>query len=431
MLLGTSVHEIAGPLRDAAAAYDNLRARPCDQTLEGDGLAAHVYCSASPFTLNGTLTLDAHNDPNAIWIFQLSGGLTTAPASAVRVINGGWEGNVFWQVNGQAVLGKGTALVGNALLSKGITFNTGATLSGRALVLDGAATLTGNSISLCCKPIEVMNPTNRSATANATFSETFTQTGGVAPITFTLASGTLPDGVQLAANGTLSGTPAKIGSYPITVRVTDATHCTGTSATYVIDVGCAPINIALPTKNHGVVGEQFDAMFTQTGAVIPYLFTASNLPNGLTLESDGLLHGVPKQGGVFPITVAVTGADSCSVVSPVIYVLTIDCQTITVLLPSNTCGTAGVMFSRQFGQSGAIGTATYAQWHTAQRIEAIRARPSRRDYKPGRLLSDHRNRRRRRLLYQHQPAIRGLHPMSDDQCNRPDHEQRKCRNALL
>src|SRR5438270_6039314 len=143
VLLGTTLHDIADPLRDAAAAYEDLRTRPCEQTLQGDGLAPHVYCAATPFTLQGTLTLDAHNDPNAFWIFQLGAGLTTAPGAAVRVINGGWEGNVFWQVNGQAAIGEGTAFIGNILASKGIAFGTGATLSGRALVLDGGVTLSG------------------------------------------------------------------------------------------------------------------------------------------------------------------------------------------------------------------------------------------------------------------------------------------------
>ena len=46
---------------------------------------------------------------------------------------------------------------------------------------------------------------------------------GDAPISFT-ETGTLPSGVTLATNGTLSGTPASgtAGSYPITITATDA-----------------------------------------------------------------------------------------------------------------------------------------------------------------------------------------------------------------
>jgi len=359
VLLGTALHDIDDPLRDATAAYDDLRTRTCDQTLKGDGLAPHVYCSSTPFTLQGTLTLDAQNDPNAVWIFQMRAGFTAAPASAVRVINGGWEGNVFWQVNGQAALGEGTAFIGNVIASKGIAFGAGASLSGRALVLGGTATLSGNSISLCCKQIEVFNPANTAATAGSAFREVFTQKRAAPPATFSLGSGTLPDGIRLAADGTLSGSTTQLGKFPITVRVTDAAHCTGTSATYVLTVGCAPITITNPAIDRGVAGVQFSQTFMQTGAVRPFTFTASHLPAGLKLEEDGTLHGEPTQTGVFPITVAVTGANNCSFVSPIIYTLTIDCQPITVIVPTNTTGTAGVGFSAQFGQLGAIGTPTY------------------------------------------------------------------------
>jgi len=360
VLLGAPLHDIHDPLRDAAAAYEDLQTRTCDGSLQGHFLAPHVYCSTSPFTLEGTLTLDAHNDPNAVWIFQMCAGFTAAPGSAVRVINGGWEGNVFWQVNGQAVIGEGVAFSGNILASKGITFNTGASLSGRALVVDGAATLSGNNVSLCCQQIVVFNPVTTSATVNVEFRETFTSS--VKPVTFSLESGTLPVGFELAANGTLSGKTSQLGMFPISVRATDAAHCTGTSATYVLTVSpvCAPITITNPVNDRGVAGVYFKAVFKQSRAVESVFFTASNLPPGLTMEKDGTLHGVPTQTGVFAIVVAVTGADGCSFVSPVIYKLTIDCQTITVIPPTNTSGTAGVMFSEQFGQNGAIGTATYS-----------------------------------------------------------------------
>jgi hypothetical protein len=362
VLLGTTLHGITDPLRDAAAAYEDLRTRPCDQALQGDGLAPHVYCSASPFTLQGTLTLDAHGDPNAFWIFQLGSGLTTAAGSAVRVINGGWEGNVFWQVNGQVVLGDGTAFIGNVVASKGITFGAGATLSGRALVLDGTATLSGNSISLCCKAIEVINPANSTVAANAAFSETFTQKGSAAPFTFALGSGTLPNGFSLAATGTLSGTTTQVGTFPITVRVTDATKCTGTSATYVltVTVNCAPITITNPAIDHGIAGVPFSQTFTQIGAVEPAVFTpVSTLPSWLTLDSDGTLHDVPAQIGTLRISVKVTGANGCFLIDPTDYVLTIDCQKIAVTNPAIKSGTAGVFFSAQFTQTGAIGTATF------------------------------------------------------------------------
>jgi hypothetical protein len=366
VLLGTTIRngEIAAPLLDSETAYEDLRLRPCAQQLEGDGLAPGVYCRSLPYTLQGTLTLDAKGDPNAFWIFQLRTGLSTAPASAVRVINGGWEGNVFWQVEGQAALGEGTAFIGNILSSKSIILGAGATLSGRALALDGAVTLSANAVSICCKPITVSNPAVTAAAVLSPFNVTFTQSGGAAPVVFTMGSGTLPAGLNLAENGTLSGATAQRGTFPITVRATDATHCTGMSAVYVLTVACAPIVITNPANDRGTAGVPFSETFTQTGAAVnatvDAIFTTdrSKLPAGLALASNGTLAGTPTQRGTFPISVRVTGANGCYEDST-IYRLVIDCPIITVTNPTNASGTAGVPFCERFTQTGAAGTATF------------------------------------------------------------------------
>ena len=62
--------------------------------------------------LTGTLTLDAQGDPNAVFVFQIGSTLTTASNSSVRVINGGQNCNVFWQIGSSATLGTGTTFAG-------------------------------------------------------------------------------------------------------------------------------------------------------------------------------------------------------------------------------------------------------------------------------------------------------------------------------
>jgi trimeric autotransporter adhesin len=63
--------------------------------------------------------------------------------------------------------------------------------------------------------------------------------GGTAPYTFSLTTGTLPPGLGLGtgacANGTtkrLCGTPTTVGTFPITLKVTDSTTPTPTTATF-------------------------------------------------------------------------------------------------------------------------------------------------------------------------------------------------------
>jgi len=60
------------------------------------------------------------------------------------------------------------------------------------------------------------------ATQGSPFSRQLSASGGVAPYTWTLDSGLLPDGLALATNGVVSGTPTTIGSSSFTVKVTDA-----------------------------------------------------------------------------------------------------------------------------------------------------------------------------------------------------------------
>ena len=77
-----------------------------------------------------------------------------------------------------------------------------------------------------------LNPaTVPGATLATAYSQTLTASGGIAPYTYAVASGTLPTGLSLnATTGVLSGTPTALGSSTFTVRATDSS--TGTGAPY-------------------------------------------------------------------------------------------------------------------------------------------------------------------------------------------------------
>ena len=169
--------------------------------------------------------------------------------------------------------------------------------------------------------------------AGAPFSQTFTQTGAIGGATFTLNSGTLPAGLSLAANGVLSGTPTQVGSFPITVTVTDGNGCTGVSATYNLTITCQTITVTNPATTTGTVNAAFSQTFTQSGAIGTATFTtASTLPAGLSLSTAGVLSGTPTEDGTFPIVVTVTDSNGCTGTSAT-YNLVIACQTITVTNP--------------------------------------------------------------------------------------------------
>src|SRR5437868_12865575 len=93
--------------RDAALAYVALGDGACIQPALAAPLQSGIYCLD---TVCNLLTLAG--DADAVWIFRVAGDLSVAPNTAVRVIGGGHDWNVFWQVGGNVTLGARTVFVG-------------------------------------------------------------------------------------------------------------------------------------------------------------------------------------------------------------------------------------------------------------------------------------------------------------------------------
>jgi autotransporter-associated beta strand protein len=92
------------------------------------------------------LTLDAQGNPNAVWVFQAGSTLITSVGSMINLINGAQPGNIFWQVGSSATLGVNSVFSGTIMAATSITLNTGASMDGRALALNGAVTMDSNTI---------------------------------------------------------------------------------------------------------------------------------------------------------------------------------------------------------------------------------------------------------------------------------------------
>jgi hypothetical protein len=134
---------------DLLIAYNQLKsAIPTDfiAPLMGNGvtLFAGVYSVDGAATLNSELTLDAKNDPNAQFIFQIAGSLSTAAASKVTLINGALACNVFWKVEGLVSMASGTSMKGTVISNNAaLIMSSGSKLEGRALSTAGAITVDG------------------------------------------------------------------------------------------------------------------------------------------------------------------------------------------------------------------------------------------------------------------------------------------------
>jgi CHRD domain-containing protein/putative Ig domain-containing protein len=71
-------------------------------------------------------------------------------------------------------------------------------------------------------PLAISTTTLVNGSVGVAYSQSLTATGGVAPYTWTIDTGTLPAGLSLNAAGTISGTPTAAGTASFTVRVTDS-----------------------------------------------------------------------------------------------------------------------------------------------------------------------------------------------------------------
>jgi hypothetical protein len=132
-------------------AYNNAAGQgptsPIVADLGGQTLKPGVYNSGSSIGLTGALTLNAHGDPDAVFVFQAGSTLTTASGSQVNLINGAQSCNVFWQVGSSATLGTGSSFRGSILAMDDITVTTSVVVDGRVLARDGAVTLDTNTIT--------------------------------------------------------------------------------------------------------------------------------------------------------------------------------------------------------------------------------------------------------------------------------------------
>ena len=206
--------------------------------LGGQTLSPGVY-SQGTLALTGTLTLDGGGDPNAEFVIISAATLVTAAgpgAAIVSLTNGTQPKNVYWIVNSSATLGTFTDFSGNILAVTSIASQTSASLNGKALARDGAVTLDTNNItSAPCAgagscPIITLSSLRR-AYLNRSYNRTVVASGGAAPYTYFVSSGSLPTGLILdSATGAITGTPTVRGTYNFTITAIDANGCSGSRA---------------------------------------------------------------------------------------------------------------------------------------------------------------------------------------------------------
>lgn len=158
-------------------------------------------------------------------------------------------------------------------------------------------------------PLSVSSRLLPNGTVNTPYNAILSATGGAPPLSWTVSSGALPNGLNLQPGGTIAGIPSAVGIFNFGIRATDLTGASAVG-TASITVGPAPLTIltSAPLAN-GTLRIQYPALtFMAAGGIPPYSYavTSGSLPKGVTLAANGQLSGTPSSTGDYAFTVTVT-----------------------------------------------------------------------------------------------------------------------------
>lgn len=171
-------------------------------------------------------------------------------------------------------------------------------------------TLTVEAAPLPGTPPTITTITLPDGTASLAYEQTLAASGTI-PITWSLASGTLPTGLALGeSTGVLAGTPVASGQASFTVQATNGagTDTQALSVT-ILEAPTAP-SIQGPASPlpDAVEDSAYSQTFTATGTTpITWSVSQGSLPQGLQLDPDtGELAGTPTVSGANSFTVTAT-----------------------------------------------------------------------------------------------------------------------------
>ncbi|WP_256244599.1 autotransporter domain-containing protein [Pseudomonas sp. PH1b] len=194
-------------------------------------------------------------------------------------------------------------------------------------------------------------------TVGSAFNASLSTSGGTAPYSYSLLSGSLPSGVTLSSSGVFSGTPSSAGTYSFTVRVTDANGATGSTA-YSTSIG---INAPIASAVNATVSANSSAnaiTLNLSGGSASSVAVATAASHGTASASGTSIRYTPTAGYSGTDSFTYTASNAGGTSSPATVTLTVTAPTLVVAPGTLGAGTAGSPYSATLSATG--GTAPYS-----------------------------------------------------------------------
>ena len=129
------------------------------------------------------------------------------------------------------------------------------------------------TITVSNSPLSVHVVSLATPVLGSSYSQTIVASGGTAPYTFSISSGSLPTGLTISSSGTISGTPTTLGTFAVTLQVADSTQPTPVVAPLVValtvvnalvQINTASALATVPQTGFGIHTSVYDASLSDT-----------------------------------------------------------------------------------------------------------------------------------------------------------------------
>jgi len=324
----------------------------------GTGTAVKLSTTSLNF---GSVNVGQSSKPKVVTMSNA--GSTALSISGITI--GGTNPGDFSQTNncGSSLAGDGQCVI-NVTFKPTATGARSATISvadsdptsPQMIAAIGTGTTTGT-------PLTIVTTGLPAGVVGTGYSQTLQATGGTAPYSWAVTTGSMPAGLVLnPATGAITGTPTgpQVGTISFTVTVTDSEKPAATaSANLSISISAPPLSVTTQTLGGGTLGSAYSQTLAATGGITPYVWsiTAGALPVGLSLNSStGIISGTPtgNVAGPTSFTATVTDSEIPAKTANANLSITVSAAPLSVTTTSLVAGVVGTPYSQTLQAVGGI-----------------------------------------------------------------------------